>query len=74
MEDEAVAFYTVEAIEGFRENDGSMQFAVRWQRFSEISWEPIEVMHKDCQELVEKYVMEMEDKKMRNRLRRVLRM
>lgn len=74
VEDEEVAFYVVEAIEEFREEANKQELLIKWQDFEERSWEPLAVMHRDCPKLVEEFIMNLGNRKLLNRLRRVLKL
>ena len=74
VQDEAVEFYVVQEVEGIREQNGVYEVQVKWQDSDERTWEPIVVLYKDCEEIVGKFVMELKDRKLRNRLRRILKL
>ena len=65
-------FYEVEQILDVDYLDGAWKFYVSWEGFEDRTWEPVETLYRDCEEMVESFVLGMEDKKLRNRVRKAL--
>ena len=48
------------------------KFLVSWKGFDDQTWEPVDTLYRDCEEMVETFVLHIEDKKLRNKVRKAL--
>ena len=65
-------FYEVEKILEVEHREGLWKFLVSWKGFDDQTWEPIDTLYRDCEEMVEAFVLQIKDKKLRNKVRKAL--